>query len=251
MNEKEAIAIQRIQTFKPDALGFSGGKDSVVCDHLMKLSDVSYQAFMNLTTVDPKIHLDFVRDCFTHVELIRPDKGVSMYSLIKRWGFPSGKHRYCCQELKERIQRGTFVVFGVRQAESTKRRNKPMFHYHPKHPRLKVLNPIIDWSTDEVWRYIRENNLPVSPLYQPPYNLKRVGCIGCPMGRRVGREFRLFPEYKRYYINAIRAYMASGNMKSEKLKQFETPEQMFQWWISKVSTSKFLAQMSFSFCMDN
>lgn len=249
MRTKEEIAIDRIHTFKPDALGFSGGKDSVVCDELMRRSGVPYTAWMNLTTVDPKIHVDFVRQNFPHVVFVHPEKGVSMYSLIKRWGFPSRKHRYCCQELKERVQLGNFVVFGVRQAESIKRRNKPMFHYHPKHPRLKVLNLIIDWTDQDVWRYINANHLPVSPLYQAPYNLKRVGCVGCPMDSRVGRQFRLFPEYRRYYINAIRAYMLSGNMKSEKLKRFETPEQMFEWWVSKVSTSRFLAQMSF--CMDN
>jgi phosphoadenosine phosphosulfate reductase len=244
MRTQEEIAIDRIQTFQPDALGFSGGKDSVVCDELMRRSGLSYTAWMNLTTVDPKIHVDFVRQNFPHVALVHPDKGVSMYSLIRDKGLPSRKIRFCCEFLKERIVHGSFVVFGVRQAESNKRRNRPMFHYHPKDKRIKVLNPIIDWTDQDVWRYIHENHLPISPLYQPPYNFNRVGCIGCPMSNRgMTRQFRLFPEYKRLYIFAIKARMKRG-----KFPEFESPEQVFEWWISQINKNQFLSQMSF--CMD-
>ena len=244
--QKEEIAMQRIQTFQPDSLGFSGGKDSVVCDALMKKAGVPYHAFMNFTTVSPKIHMDFVRENFPHVEIVYPEHGVSMYSLIIKKGLPSRKIRFCCEYLKERIVKGSFVVFGVRQAESNKRRNRPMFHYHPKNRHLKVLNPIIDWTDADVWQYIHDNDLPISPLYQEPYNFKRVGCIGCPMSsnRHVSREFRFFPEYKRLYINAIR-----GRMKHGKFGDFDSPEHVFDWWVSQTNKKQFLAQLTF--CMDN
>lgn len=252
LKQKESIALKRFQTFKPDSLGFSGGKDSVVCDHLFQRSGLPYHAFMNLTTVDPKIHIQFVKHYFPHVELLHPEHGISMFSLIVEKGLPNRRIRFCCEYLKERVQRGTFVVFGIRQAEGTgaktskSRKTRPMFHYHPKQNRLKVLNPIIDWSDHDVWEYIRRYQLPISPLYGPPYFFTRVGCIGCPMaGKTVQRQIRLFPEYQRYYLKAIQRRMEKGFF-----RDFDTPEQVFQWWISQTSTRQFLAQGDL-FCMDN
>lgn len=43
-----------------------------------------------------------------------------------------------------------------------------------------LINPIIDWTTDEVWEFIREYNVPYCCLYDEGF--KRLGCIGCPMG---------------------------------------------------------------------
>lgn len=245
MNTKEVIAIERILTFKPDSLAFSGGKDSAVIDFLMRKSGLPYTGFMNLTTVDPKIHLDFVRANYPHIELIHPEKGLSMYALIVKKGLPSRKFRWCCEYLKERIVKGSFVVMGVRWAESKKRQTRPMFHFHPRHKGVKVLNPIIDWSDRDVWDYITANNIPISPLYKEPYNLNRVGCVGCPVaGSRVTKEFRLFPEFRRYYISAI-----AQRMKQGKFQEFGTAERVFEWWINQTSKAEYLAQMSF--CMDN
>lgn len=39
------------------------------------------------------------------------------------------------------------------------------------------LKPIIDWTDENVWDYIKAHNLPVNPEYKVS---KRVGCIVCP-----------------------------------------------------------------------
>jgi phosphoadenosine phosphosulfate reductase len=244
MKTKEDIAIQRLLEFRPNSLAFSGGKDSVVCERLFQKSGLPYVAFMNRTTVDPKIHLDFVRLFFPSVYLISPQNQVSMYSLIRDKGLPSRKIRFCCQYLKENRVVGDFIAMGVRQAESHKRRNRAMFHYHPIHKGVKVLNPIIDWTDADVWNYIYTENLPISPLYREPYNFKRVGCIGCPMaGKKVNREFRLFPVFKQLYVNAIKARKKKGFF-----SDFIDAESVFDWWVSGVSKAKYKSQLRF--CMD-
>lgn len=42
-----------------------------------------------------------------------------------------------------------------------------------------VINPIIDWTDDEVWEFIKEFNVPYCKLYDQGH--KRLGCIACPM----------------------------------------------------------------------
>ena len=77
-----------------------------------------------------------------------------------------------------------------------------LIHRCPDHAR-RHLNPIIDWSTDEVWEFIHEYNIPYCPLYDEGY--KRLGCIGCPMGGTAQRmhEFERWPKYKDAYIRAF------------------------------------------------
>ena len=59
-----------------------------------------------------------------------------------------------------------------------------------------LINPIIDWTTDEVWEFIREYNVPYCSLYDEGF--KRLGCIGCPMASKQMREyeFERWPKYK-------------------------------------------------------
>ena len=49
-----------------------------------------------------------------------------------------------------------------------------------------MLNPIIDWTDDDVWRFLNENNIPHCSLYDEGY--ARLGCIGCPLSGRKNME---------------------------------------------------------------
>lgn len=66
----------------------------------------------------------------------------------------------------------------------------------------RTLNPIFDWSTEEVWEFIHHYNIPYCKLYDQGY--KRLGCIGCPMaGKHRVEEFERYPKYKKAYTSAF------------------------------------------------
>ena len=96
--DKVQIAIERLQQFEPPEgyyLAFSGGKDSIVLKRLADLSGVAYDAHMNMTTVDPPEVLQYVRQYYPDVEMVRPEK--TMWQLIIERGMPpTRKMRYCC-----------------------------------------------------------------------------------------------------------------------------------------------------------
>ncbi len=52
------------------------------------------------------------------------------------------------------------------------------------------VHPILDWAEEDVWTYIRDNDLPYNPLYDQGY--RSIGCAPCtepsPEGERSGRE---------------------------------------------------------------
>ncbi len=41
-----------------------------------------------------------------------------------------------------------------------------------------IVNPIVDWTDEDVWEFLRHNGCRSNPLYECGF--KRIGCIGCP-----------------------------------------------------------------------
>ena len=50
------------------------------------------------------------------------------------------------------------------------------------------LNPLAEWTEDEVWDYIREHDVPVHSLYERGYT--SIGCAPCTRAIAVGEPFR-------------------------------------------------------------
>lgn len=247
---------------KPMLLAFSGGKDSIclffVCKRaseelgipMEKMFHVQY----NITTVDPPELVYFIRDLkkdYPFIELHHPKK--TMWQLIEENGIlPTMGTRYCCRVLKETSHvKGGFTLTGVRKSESPKRSGRTSFEIHDKkeiillndndfdrrekefcmQKNAHICNPIIDWSEDDVWHFIRGKNLPYCKLYDEGFD--RLGCIGCPMKSREKREldFQRWEGFKRKYLEACAKVC-------EKRGRGETAEELFDWWITGIFTDK-------------
>ena len=53
---------------------------------------------------------------------------------------------------------------------------------------LVKINPIVNWSTQDVWRYIREHNVPYNALHDRGY--PSIGCTHCTRAIRPGEDER-------------------------------------------------------------
>lgn len=220
-------AIERIKQFAPTnekyIVAYSGGKDSIVALDLTKRSGVDFEAIYYLTTVDPPEQVKFVK-ATPGVKIIRPK--YTMFQLILHKGFLPIRHiRYCCEYLKEGREANAnlhnrTIITGVRWSESARRSRNPMVRFCQQ-SHQKIINPIIDWSDDEIWQYIRNNKLPYCSLYDEGF--KRLGCIGCPLASREQRlkEFARWPKYEKAYKRII----------AKILKPNETVEQLWNWWL--------------------
>lgn len=67
-----------------------------------------------------------------------------------------------------------------------------------------TVNPIIEWTDEDVWEFIRAEGIPYCSLYDEGY--KRLGCIGCPMASTETRlrDFKRWPKYEMAYLKAFR-----------------------------------------------
>lgn len=262
--DKVEVAIERLRTFEPPEgyyLAFSGGKDSVVIKALADMAGVKYDAHYHLTSVDPPELVQFVKT-FPDVAIDKPrypdGKQITMWNLIQKKHMPPTRIvRYCCEELKEGGGVGRFTVTGVRWEESARRRRdrsglelnkaeskKTVTLMDPDNPDNEemtrvcptkgkhILNPIIDWTTEDVWEFIRAYNVPYCSLYDEGF--KRLGCIGCPMSSRREKEFERWPTYKAAYLRAFDKMLSAAREKRpDKVftKDWQTAQDVFDWWV--------------------
>lgn len=243
----------------------SGGKDSAVIKELARRAGIPFAVMHNHTTADAPETVRFVRseakrfeDMGIKYTINMPmykGKRTSMWSLIPQKLMPPTRLvRYCCSVLKETGGAGRFIATGVRWAESASRKNsrgiyekngdsehriilnndnddRRMLFENCRLKAKRTVNPIIDWTDDDVWDFLTSDDAPpCNPLYCEGW--KRVGCVGCPMAGQAGREFQFarFPKYKDLYLLAFRNLLAE-RAKRGKYINWETPMDVFNWWM--------------------
>lgn len=250
---------------KPLLITYSGGKDSQVLVALAERSGIDFEVVNSHTTADAPETVFFIREQFRQMEgrgincaIEKPrykGKPTSMWSLIPQKMMPPTRLvRYCCAVLKENTGRDRFIATGVRWAESTRRKNsRGVMELMHKDPAKRIIlmgdndekrqlfetcnlkskmtvNPIVDWSDDDVWDYTHSEHLPVNPLYCEGH--KRVGCIGCPMAGGGGRqhEFMRWPKYEELYVAAFERMLEARRAKGKPC-DWQTGRDVFRWWM--------------------
>lgn len=265
--ERLKLAAEMSETYygKPLIVTTSGGKDSDVCIALALAAGIDFEVQHNHTTADAPETVYHVRDMFRQLEA----KGikctvnwptykgapVTMWSLIPQKLMPPARvARYCCSILKEGGGKGRMITTGVRWAESVSRRNKRGIYEGMPHDISKkviinndnddarrifescklqakrICNPIVDWTDRDVWDYIESEKIPVNPLYRCGFH--RVGCIGCPLAGKRGREleFARYPTYQRAYIRAFDRMVEERQNRGLPC-DWQTGKDVFHWWM--------------------
>lgn len=205
-----------IRSNEPDEgyfVGFSGGKDSIVIFDLCRKAGVKFEAYTELTGIDPPGVIHFIRRNYPEVKFIKPK--VNFYVAIQKNGPPRPTIRWCCRVLKERPSYSnplTYRLMGIRKEESVRRASRPRINKIGKNT---VLKPIFSWPEWAVWEYIDREKLPYPELYDK--GDKRLGCIFCPMifGKsqakkvRMERSMQSYPCQWRAFKNAVEKWWNS------------------------------------------
>ena len=256
----------------PLVVRYSGGKDSDVILQLAKESGVPFRVTHNLTTADPPDNVYYIRRVFAALREDGIDCRInvprrSLWRIMRETlVIPSRIMRVCCSELKERrMPDAPYIVTGVRWAESAGRRAKSgIAMVYTARERgveekaaaggllttddassrrlfeqcqlrgVRVLNPIIDWSDEDVWSYLHSRGIEGNPLYKEGWT--RIGCVGCPLASPRARElaFARYPKLYKAWRDAI-AYVIErrkemGNPMFLEGKAVESVEDVLGAW---------------------
>ena len=181
---------------------------------------------------------------------------------------PTRLVRYCCKALKESAGDGRITLTGVHWAESTNRKKNQgiatIYKFASSAEREEflaagflqtdrggvvltsdneeareivetcyrrsktVINPIIDWTDEDVWEFIKEQKISYCGLYDEGY--ARLGCIGCPMSSNAWKELERYPKYKAAYLRAFGRMLEERKSRGLEV-QWKTPEEVMLWWL--------------------
>jgi len=131
-----------------------------------------------------------------NIRVVAPDAG-EVEALVARdgiYGFRLAVENRlsCCEVRKVRPLKRALVgaqgwITGLRRSQSTERTQTPFAAWDTEHGLLKV-NPIADWSLEQLEAYIAANNVPINPLHAKGF--PSIGCQPCTRAIKLGEDLR-------------------------------------------------------------
>lgn len=88
----------------------------------------------------------------------------------------------CCNirkvlPMEQALQSLNGWISGIRRNQSGTRSDVKKIEIDYKHDQKIKINPLADWTQSQVWKYIKEKNIPYSDLYDKGYT--SIGCAPC------------------------------------------------------------------------
>lgn len=142
--------------------------------------------------------MDRVRDRYgVNVEVLFPDKA-EVEEMVARHGvnlfYKSVENRrLCCQVRKTNPLNGFLRtldawISSIRADQTEQRAGARKFEIDYLHGRMLKINPILDWTMERVWDYVRENDVPYNELHDMGY--PSIGCDPCTRAVKEGDDPR-------------------------------------------------------------
>jgi phosphoadenosine phosphosulfate reductase len=120
------------------------------------------------------------------VEKMVNSKGINLfYDSIEN-------RKLCCGIRKIHPLRRAFAgmdawICGLRREQSVTRKNMQTVEWDETHGLIKV-NPLIDWTEEQVWNYLKHHNVPYNKLHDQGF--PSIGCQPCTRAVMQGEDVR-------------------------------------------------------------
>lgn len=174
-------------------------EDQVLTDMIMKVCpDIQIftldtgRLFQETYDVMEKTFLKYNKE----IEVLFPDRE-AVESMVREHGpnlfyYSIENRKLCCRIRKVDLLKGKLAtldawICGLRSEQSVTRANIDKIEWDEGNG-LAKLNPLADWSEDDVWQYIKENNLPYNELHEKGF--PSIGCAPCTRAVKEGEDIR-------------------------------------------------------------
>jgi phosphoadenosine phosphosulfate reductase len=187
------------------AISFSGAEDAVLIDMACNLAEEISVFTLDTGRLHPETYrfIEKVRDHYgIDIDVISPDP-VALAAFVKAKGlfsFYQDGHQECCsirkiEPLRRHLAGLDAWITGQRRDQSPTRTDVPQVQkdsaFSTPERELTKYNPLANWSSVQVWDYIREHDVPYNELHDRGF--LSIGCEPCTrpvspnMHERTGR----------------------------------------------------------------
>lgn len=186
------ILKKALELFDNIAISFSGAEDVVLIDMAVRLRKDIPVFSLDTGRLHPETYrfIEKVRKHYQiEIELLTPDRDV-LDAFVKRKGlfsFYQDGHHECCsirkvEPLKRKLAHLDAWITGQRRDQSLEtRQDLPEVQidsaFSTEAHRLVKFNPLLNWSSAQVWDYIEAYQVPYNELHQKGFI--SIGCEPC------------------------------------------------------------------------
>lgn len=176
-----------------------GVEDMVLVDMIVKLDPNARIFVLDTGRLNPETYevLDRARDKYgINFEVYFPQTD-AVENLLRNKGALSFRHsienrKECCgirkvEPLRRALSGRAAWITGLRRAQAVTRTSLPKVEWDGGHGLFK-LNPLADWSEEQVWEYAKDNGVPTNTLHAQGF--PSIGCAPCTRAIAPGEDVR-------------------------------------------------------------
>ena len=177
-----------------------GAEDVVVIDMMMKINPKARIFTLDTGRLNQETYdvMDEIRNKYNmNIEVMFPDSneveqmvhvnGMNLFyqNMVNR--------KLCCgirkvHPLKKMLSTVDGWITGLRADQTEVRSNVHSIEIDPQHNGIIKVNPIIEWTWEQTWDYIKNNNVPYNKLHDKGY--PSIGCEPCTRAIKPGEPLR-------------------------------------------------------------
>jgi thioredoxin-dependent adenylylsulfate APS reductase len=135
----------------------------------------------------PKLNLDLLSPNANAVSNLVGKHGPNLF-------YKSVENRMLCCQVRKVLPLQRYLggldawITGLRRDQWATRSDIRKVEIDHDHGAIVKLNPLAEWTEDEVWDYVRDNDLPYNALYDKGYT--SIGCAPCTRPTKAGEDLR-------------------------------------------------------------
>ena len=193
-----AVVLERFGNRVALASSF-GAEDQVLIDMLSRIS-IAVVVFTLDTGRLPQETYDVIEQTRKKygmtIQIVFPDSA-KVENMVKNHGpnlfYDSVENRKSCcairkvEPLKRFLSQLDAWIVGLRKEQSVTRTDLQPIEWDEANELIKV-SPLINWTTEQVWSYIKKNDVPVNKLHDKGY--PSIGCAPCTRAIKPGENIR-------------------------------------------------------------
>jgi len=177
-----------------------GAEDSVIIDMMAKINPKARFFTLDTGRLNPETYSimeELSKKYNITFEVMFPDakeveemvtaKGINLF-------YDSVENRHLCcgirkvHPLRKMLANLDGWITGIRRDQTSIRKNSSMLEIDEKYNGIVKINPLIDWTWDQVWDYIKKNNVPYHKLLDKGY--PSIGCEPCTRAIKPDEDLR-------------------------------------------------------------
>jgi len=177
-----------------------GAEDVAVIDMMMKINPKARIFTLDTGRLNQETYdvTDEIRNKYNiNIEVMFPDQN-EVEQMVRVNGMnlfyqSIGNRKLCCGIRKVHPLNKMLVtldgwITGLRNDQTQNRSSAKKIEIDDQHNDIIKINPIIDWSWEQTWDYIKTNNIPYNKLHDKGY--PSIGCEPCTRAIKPGEPLR-------------------------------------------------------------